>query len=393
MGRVEGVSPRWWVIGVILLASLLAPGTHAEILATWPGGGLGQPRVQLLANPSVAEYPPCCLTPPQPLPFAEELEGAAAGADGDFYVTQNNLGRGAIVKIDGCSGAFLGVFADLTVGTSTTIPVALTVGATGHLFTLGYEFDEFYQVKGVRILQHDGRDGAFMRVLVDVGASGLTAPADLCFTPGRQLLVADLTAGVLRFTGSGRPLETPLIPQGAGSLDGAAGLAIRPDGMLYVSSVRTHSVLRYRVTTLSAEFVDVLVSPGREGLTAPAGLALDPDGTRLYVCSTGTGSVLQFHPETGVFLGALTKRTFPVTGPTAVAATAARPRLSASLLATGLQLSWPAAASNYVLEVRGTLEGGNPWMPVAESPKLVGDQQVLSPQARDGDRLYRLRRR
>jgi DNA-binding beta-propeller fold protein YncE len=82
-----------------------------------------------------------------------------------------------------------------------------------------------------------------------------------------------------------------------GGLDRPWGMAFGPDGNLYVSSVGTDSVLRYRGTT--GEFIDVFATGG--GLNSPKGLAFGRDGN-LYVTSYETDNVLRYDGETGAFM-------------------------------------------------------------------------------------------
>src|SRR5207244_3071481 len=85
------------------------------------------------------------------------------------------------------------------------------------------------------------------------------------------------------------------------------GLAVGPNGDLFVSARSTNDVLRYDGNT--GAFLGTFVSPGSGGLNAPDSLAFGPDGN-LYVTSTGfnggTGnypSVLRYDGTTGAFLG------------------------------------------------------------------------------------------
>ena len=75
---------------------------------------------------------------------------------------------------------------------------------------------------------------------------------------------------------------------------------------LLVSSLATHSILRY---TDDGDFIEAFV-PGQAGSTPgpllyPGGMAVGPDGN-LYVASRGNSSVLRYEWPTGNFLGSFT---------------------------------------------------------------------------------------
>ncbi len=68
------------------------------------------------------------------------------------------------------------------------------------------------------------------------------------------------------------------------------------DDAILVGSREQNAIL---VVDPASEAVEVLVEPGAGGLDAPAGMALGPDG-KLYVCSRMGKSILRFDPHTGV---------------------------------------------------------------------------------------------
>lgn len=92
------------------------------------------------------------------------------------------------------------------------------------------------------------------------------------------------------------------------SLDSAAGIdgplccRVGPDGLLYVASEGTDSIVRYNAT--SGAFVDTFVSGGSGGLDGPTGVTWDHDGN-LLVPSFNTDSVLKYNGATGAFMSVL----------------------------------------------------------------------------------------
>jgi secreted PhoX family phosphatase len=68
------------------------------------------------------------------------------------------------------------------------------------------------------------------------------------------------------------------------------------------------------------------------------------------------------------------------------------PQLGVTVSGTQLVLSWPVAASNYVLETSSTLLSGNSWTPVASAPVLLGDTLRITNLVEAPTAFFRLRR-
>lgn len=167
------------------------------------------------------------------------------GPDGNLYVSSGSNTGGQILRYDGKTGAFLGVFASAP---SMKRPYGNAFGPDGHLYVASFRSDQ--------ILKFDGSTGAFLSVFAqgDGTAAGLlNGPNDLLFGADGKLYVttqgsvADNTGGitylhnseVLRYdvgTGVGEvfaPAPTPT-PGGAGFIS-LLGLAFGPDGLLYTT--------------------------------------------------------------------------------------------------------------------------------------------------------------
>ena len=143
------------------------------------------------------------------------------------------------------------------------------------------------------VVRFDAETGEFLGDFIgDDGPAGLVAPDALIFGPEGDLLVAsgDTTenSAVVRYNEETGEFLTVFAV--ARSLVRPYGLAIGPDGRLYVASFLTDRILRFDAETGS--FFDVFATgngqPG--GLNGPNGLAFGPDG-RLYVTTQGSVAV------------------------------------------------------------------------------------------------------
>jgi len=57
-----------------------------------------------------------------------------------------------------------------------------------------------------------------------------------------------------------------------------------------------------------------------------------------------------------------------------------------------LVLSWPTNAVGFALETVDTLSSSMAWLPVSESPVIVGDQNTIAVSDPRGGKFYRLRK-
>jgi hypothetical protein len=258
--------------------------------------------------------------------FLNEFAGTAAGLtstrgliygfDNNLYVTDgNDAHAGAILRFNGITGAPMGEFVPRSSQTLNH-PHGLVFGPDHNLYVANAADDD--------VVRYDGQTGAYLGVFataIDHGVNnGLDQPNGLTFGPDGNLYVASTAAfngtrAVLRFQGPNGPAPGKFIdefvPAGSGGLLEPFALLFGPDGNgdghqdLYVSNElvgpsfkakeHTSSVKRY--DGVSGAFIDTFVAIDSGGLdnptfmvftqTNPRTLAFDDRGGRAAV---GNGS-------------------------------------------------------------------------------------------------------
>ena len=147
------------------------------------------------------------------------------------------------------------------------------------------------------VLRYDGATGAFFDEFVPPGAAGLDVSLGIAIGPDGNLYVSSRdTDNVLEFHGATGAFIDRFNPGAV--LNEPSGLSFGPDGHLYVSSAATDAILRFDISTHL--LIDVFAGGG--ALSLPEGLAFGPDG-HLYVSSALSDTVLRYHGTTGAFLG------------------------------------------------------------------------------------------
>jgi sugar lactone lactonase YvrE len=154
------------------------------------------------------------------------------GPDGNLYVGDRDHNQGRIARFDGTTGAYLNDFVPVARG-GLGAPSAHVFGPSGRndgALDL-YVSDDFTG----NILRYDGTTGAFLGVFVPNGTGGLGAPTGLMFGPDGNLYVSDAgyfgsAPAVLRFQGPAG--ATPEAFMGAFVSAGSGGL-LQPFGVLF----------------------------------------------------------------------------------------------------------------------------------------------------------------
>jgi WD40 repeat protein len=112
------------------------------------------------------------------------------GPDGNLYISSR--GNDDVLRFDGATGAFIGVFVAPSAG-GLIDPYGLAFGPNGNLFITTADH---------RVLEFNGSTGAFVRILVTAASGGLNQPHGLLFKPDGKLLVASYGSNaVLEYNG------------------------------------------------------------------------------------------------------------------------------------------------------------------------------------------------
>ncbi len=208
------------------------------------------------------------------------------GMDGSLYVGSETVGQ--INRYNPNSGAFINTVVPNNVDSSARF----AFGTDGNLYFL--RGTTTYSIERVNAIT-----GAPVGTFVSTANSGLVgAPSDMTFGPDGHLYVAN-GDNIRRYDGvTGAPLGAFVAP-GSGGLTNALALQFLPDGSLLASNVGTvpGNILHYDGTT--GAFLGVFASGN--GLSVPYGMAIGPDGL-LYVASKFTDSILRFNATTGGFV-------------------------------------------------------------------------------------------
>ena len=160
------------------------------------------------------------------------------------------------------------------------------------------------------ILRYDARTLAFLDRFIDAGNID---PTGVAIGPDGDVYVGGYrSSSVLRFDGQSGALKATVVAPGAAGLLGADnGLGFGPDGKLYVPGYDSNSVVRYDpVSGQTSEWIP----SGRGGLRHTRSILFEPGGQTALVASEGSRAVLRFRLNDGAFVDTAVRPGFRPTG-------------------------------------------------------------------------------
>jgi sugar lactone lactonase YvrE len=184
---------------------------------------------------------------------SEDFAGMAVGADGNFYVVDNTLGDGTVMRFDGATGAYLGVFIDSSDSGGMKSPRGMAFGPDGRLYVGCVNTNQESQ-----IVRYDGKSGAFVNAFVAPGSGGLTGLSDLAFGRDGDLYAIGGGQAVLRYSGA----DGHFISKFAQCPSNAypRNLAFGASGDLFVTT-SADNVLRFNAAEVRMQFCVTMEAP------------------------------------------------------------------------------------------------------------------------------------
>ena len=218
----------------------------------------------------------------------------SASGGGDLLVLDRKSNQ--IVRVDEVTGAVVDVFVRPGSG-GLRDPRAAVFGPDGHVYVASSGTDQ--------VLKYDGRTGRFLGVFA--AADSLAGLSDLAFGPDGDLYAA-ADAAILKISGQTGAIAGDVRRDDLKRLDGRLALAFGPDDRLYVGASGSNEIIAFDVSgEVSAGdpderggTSDVFVRDG-SGLVGAQALRFGRDG-HLYVASRDAATILKFDGDTGEYL-------------------------------------------------------------------------------------------
>lgn len=302
--------------------------------------------------------------------------GIAVDASGNFYVADGS-GPAAIHKFS-AAGSYVGIFST----NSLRGPQGVAVDAGGNVFVANLSGGNVLKFAPDGSLQTTYATGGFPFSLAIDGSGNLYVG-----DPALNLIKQISTAGnITTFIGTGSGPTALVQPQ---------GLTFDASGNLYVANYGSSNILKF-----SADGVQRSVFAST-GLDRPIGLDFDTAGN-LYVVNNASFTPAGAHPlagtvrkfsSTGTDLGTFITSDVAIQSIVIRSSTvvAQPPRLAASLVTGGVQLSWPTNAAGYALETKTALGQGT-WLTVNSTPAVQGDRFAVTNATSGPAAYFRLRK-
>ncbi len=187
---------------------------------------------------------------------------------------------------DACSGAHRG---DLQ-GADLSGPQAIRQ-AGGYLYVVAEQAGAIHRFRADTLAYVD----------TPVRTPAGTDPTGVAIGPDGDLYVGGYTSqSVLRFDGRTGALKATVVPPGSSGLRGPDnGLTFGPDGRLYVPGYDSSSVVRYDPATGQTT---TWIAPGSGGLNKTRGILFEPGGATALVSSERSQQILRYRVVDGGFV-------------------------------------------------------------------------------------------
>jgi streptogramin lyase len=218
--------------------------------------------------------------------------GFVLGDDGYTYVAGWQDGY-AVARYNSQTYEFYDFFVPQGSG-GLSFPQGMTFGADGNLYVASYGTDN--------VLRYDGKTGSFLGVFA---STGLDRPEGLTFGPDGDLYVASRATNEIRRY-DGQTGESLGAFASGDTLDGPWELRFRDDGKLYVSNYWSPSVAMFDGETGESLGYFVEEQPP-EIMGFAAGFDFGPDGN-LYIADNSNQRITRFDGTTGEFIDIFNRR-------------------------------------------------------------------------------------
>ncbi|MGE0549841.1 MAG: hypothetical protein AB7O24_16995 [Kofleriaceae bacterium] len=206
------------------------------------------------------------------------------------YLFVADRGGNAIVRYDGVTGGFLDVFAEGDAG-RVDRPSSVRLGSAGYLFMAGFGRGD--------VVRYDASSGVMMGTFFR-DTTILEEPVELEFAGDELVVLGGDTRNVVVLDRSGVATRS----FGGPDLRAAHDFVFMPDGTMLIGT-DSHP---YRGTSIQvwdfASGVELRAFGPYAELAGATGMALGPDGL-LYVCDYERSQIVRFDPATGTFAGVL----------------------------------------------------------------------------------------